>query len=133
MISAILLIIITLFLPPVGVFLVAGCGADLLINICLTILGFFPGHIHAFYLEYVFFKRKDEAKAGIYDTRRAAGIFSERVHNGGRHGQRDLNVPPQGQAVPPQPYAAEPVPPQQQYPVQPQPNYGTAPPPAAKY
>ncbi|MBE7179895.1 MAG: YqaE/Pmp3 family membrane protein [Terriglobus roseus] len=30
-------------MPPVGVFLVAGCGADLLINICLTILGYFPG------------------------------------------------------------------------------------------
>lgn len=25
--------------PPVGVFLIAGCGADLLINICLTCLG----------------------------------------------------------------------------------------------
>lgn len=25
--------------PPVGVWMVAGCGADLLINICLTILG----------------------------------------------------------------------------------------------
>lgn len=25
--------------PPVGVFLIAGCGADLLINICLTVLG----------------------------------------------------------------------------------------------
>lgn len=26
--------------PPVGVWAVAGCGADLLINICLTILGY---------------------------------------------------------------------------------------------
>ncbi len=67
--------------PPVGVFLIAGCGADLLINICLTCLGlnfsppppnpfetvlrliqedhnrFFPGHIHAFYLEYIYFDR----------------------------------------------------------------------------
>lgn len=25
--------------PPAGVFIIAGCGADLLINICLTILG----------------------------------------------------------------------------------------------
>lgn len=64
MISAILLIIITLFrmsllpvacselilisdtVPPVGVLIVAGCGADFCINLCLTILGFFPGHIH---------------------------------------------------------------------------------------
>lgn len=65
MISAILLIIITIFsernlshvcktgmltissVPPIGVYCVAGCGADLLINIALTILGYFPGHIHA--------------------------------------------------------------------------------------
>lgn len=26
--------------PPVGVFMIAGCGADLLINICLTFLGY---------------------------------------------------------------------------------------------
>ncbi|KAF2764050.1 hypothetical protein EJ03DRAFT_332198 [Teratosphaeria nubilosa] len=32
--------------PPLGAFFVAGCGADLLINILLTILGYFPGHIH---------------------------------------------------------------------------------------
>jgi uncharacterized membrane protein YqaE (UPF0057 family) len=48
--------------PPIGVFMIAGCGADLLINIALTILGklcfgthvvrrltalgYFPGHIH---------------------------------------------------------------------------------------
>lgn len=26
--------------PPIGVYAVAGCGADLLINICLTLLGY---------------------------------------------------------------------------------------------
>jgi uncharacterized membrane protein YqaE (UPF0057 family) len=46
MIGAIFLIIITLFFPPLGVLLVAGCGADFCINLLLTILGFFPGHIH---------------------------------------------------------------------------------------
>lgn len=63
MISAILLVILTILrkclthvlhmasrarvltthlstVPPVGVYCVAGCGADLLINICLTILGY---------------------------------------------------------------------------------------------
>ncbi|CUA77269.1 hypothetical protein RSOLAG22IIIB_06610 [Rhizoctonia solani] len=28
----------------------SGCSCDLLINLCLTILGYIPGHIHAFYL-----------------------------------------------------------------------------------
>lgn len=69
--------------PPVGVFLVAGCGADLLINICLTILGFFPGHIHAFYVEYVYYHRKDQAERGIFDDAPAPGVFSRKVQTGG--------------------------------------------------
>ena len=32
-------IILAIFLPPLGVFLERGCGADLLINILLTVLG----------------------------------------------------------------------------------------------
>jgi uncharacterized membrane protein YqaE (UPF0057 family) len=37
-----------IFLPPLAVFLETGCNCDLLINICLTILGWIPGVIHAF-------------------------------------------------------------------------------------
>ncbi|OAF55081.2 plasma membrane proteolipid Pmp3 [Pseudogymnoascus destructans] len=43
-------IILAIFLPPVGVFLERGCGADFLINILLTILGYIPGIIHALYI-----------------------------------------------------------------------------------
>lgn len=43
-------IILAVILPPVGVFLERGCGADLLINILLTILGYIPGIIHALYV-----------------------------------------------------------------------------------
>ncbi|EZF79278.1 plasma membrane proteolipid 3 [Trichophyton rubrum CBS 202.88] len=43
-------IILAIILPPIGVFLERGCGADLLINICLTILGYIPGIIHALYI-----------------------------------------------------------------------------------
>ncbi|KAG8217823.1 hypothetical protein J3R82DRAFT_5988 [Butyriboletus roseoflavus] len=39
-------IIFAFILPPLGVFLERGCGADLLINVCLTILGWLPGVIH---------------------------------------------------------------------------------------
>lgn len=42
--------ILALFLPPIGVLLETGCGWQLLINIILTILGFIPGVIHAFYI-----------------------------------------------------------------------------------
>ncbi|TKA71593.1 hypothetical protein B0A49_04726 [Cryomyces minteri] len=43
-------IILAIFLPPLGVFLERGCGADLLINILLTCLGYIPGIIHALYV-----------------------------------------------------------------------------------
>ncbi|EJT73085.1 plasma membrane proteolipid 3 [Gaeumannomyces tritici R3-111a-1] len=43
-------IILAVILPPLGVFLERGCGADLLINILLTLLGYLPGIIHALYI-----------------------------------------------------------------------------------
>lgn len=43
-------IIIAIFLPPLAVFLAAGCNADFLINILLTILGYIPGIIHALWI-----------------------------------------------------------------------------------
>lgn len=33
-------VMLTVLVPPVGVYIVAGCGADLFINICLTLLGY---------------------------------------------------------------------------------------------
>ncbi|KAH0255172.1 hypothetical protein KCU91_g17606, partial [Aureobasidium melanogenum] len=98
MISQILLIIITIFLPPVGVFMIAGCGADLLINICLTVLGYFPGHIHAFYLEYVYYHRQEQANVGVYDNNRAAGVYSDNVQTGGR-GYGTMPAPATGAPV----------------------------------
>ncbi|KAK3684752.1 plasma membrane proteolipid 3 [Podospora appendiculata] len=81
--SAIFLVLVTLFLPPLGVYAIAGCGADLFINICFTLLGYFPGHIHAFYLEYIYFDRQEQAKAGQINYSRAPGIYSERIQRGG--------------------------------------------------
>ncbi len=42
-------VIIALFLPPLAVFLKAGAGKDLIINIVATILFFVPGVLHALY------------------------------------------------------------------------------------
>ncbi|KAJ8654114.1 plasma membrane proteolipid 3 [Lichtheimia ornata] len=42
--------ILAVILPPLGVFAEKGCGVDLLINVGLTILGWIPGVIHAFYI-----------------------------------------------------------------------------------
>ncbi|KAK1924706.1 hypothetical protein DB88DRAFT_509779 [Papiliotrema laurentii] len=50
--SDILLIIIAIIFPPAAAAFITGCSCDLLINILLTLLGYLPGHIHAFWLIY---------------------------------------------------------------------------------
>jgi len=57
--------------------------ADLLINICLTLLGYLPGHIHAFYIEYVYYDRRERAREGLVAQHHAPGIYSDRVQGGG--------------------------------------------------
>ena len=43
-------IILAIFLPPLAAFLQVGLGLHFWINILLTIIGFFPGMIHALWL-----------------------------------------------------------------------------------
>ncbi|KAI9477977.1 MAG: hypothetical protein EXX96DRAFT_233367 [Benjaminiella poitrasii] len=91
-------ILLTILFPPVGVFIMCGCGADLCINICLTCLGYFPGHIHAFY---IMLTRPSPSSSG-------------RIQQ-----YQYTQLPPQGyQRPPPQqsPYMPPPSQPQQQAP-----------------
>ena len=46
----ILRIILAIFVPPLGVFLQVGIGAQFWINILLMLLGYVPGIIHALYV-----------------------------------------------------------------------------------
>ena len=57
---------------------------DLFINICLTLLGYLPGHIHAFYLEWVYYDRREQAREGRFATGPAAGVYSDNVQTGGQ-------------------------------------------------
>jgi uncharacterized membrane protein YqaE (UPF0057 family) len=43
-------IIVAIVLPPVGVFLQVGLGAQFWINILLTLLGYIPGIVHAVWI-----------------------------------------------------------------------------------
>ena len=43
-------IILSVILPPIGVFLQVGFGLHFWLNILLTLLGYFPGLIHAIYI-----------------------------------------------------------------------------------
>lgn len=47
---SLLTIILNIFLPPLAVFLKHGLGTTFLISILLTMLGWLPGVIHAFYV-----------------------------------------------------------------------------------
>ena len=43
-------ILLSIVIPPLGVFLQVGLGKDFWINVLLTLLGYFPGLIHAIYI-----------------------------------------------------------------------------------
>jgi uncharacterized membrane protein YqaE (UPF0057 family) len=43
-------LIIAVVLPPLGVFLQVGFGGQFFLNILLTLLGYFPGIIHAVWI-----------------------------------------------------------------------------------
>lgn len=44
-------VVFTIILPPLGVLLGKGFGWAFILNILLTILGYFPGLIHAFWVQ----------------------------------------------------------------------------------
>ncbi|RKR00388.1 YqaE/Pmp3 family membrane protein [Maricaulis maris] len=43
-------VIAAIFLPPLGVFLQVGIGAQFWINIVLTLFGYIPGIVHAVWI-----------------------------------------------------------------------------------
>ena len=43
-------VLLSILLPPVGVFLQVGLGKDFWINIILTLLGYIPGIVHAVWI-----------------------------------------------------------------------------------
>jgi uncharacterized membrane protein YqaE (UPF0057 family) len=49
-VNKLVMILLAIFLPPVAVGLKRGLGKDLLINILLCLLLFFPGMVHALWV-----------------------------------------------------------------------------------
>ncbi len=43
-------IILSILIPPLGVFLTVGLGKHFWLNILLTLLGYIPGIVHAVYI-----------------------------------------------------------------------------------
>lgn len=48
--TSLVAILLAIFLPPLGVAIKDGIGMSLVINILLTMLGWFPGVIHALFV-----------------------------------------------------------------------------------
>lgn len=44
---------------------------------------YIPGHLHAFYLEYVYYDRREQAREGRFASGPAPGIYSDNVQTGG--------------------------------------------------
>jgi hypothetical protein len=49
----------------------------------ISVSRYIPGHVHAFYIEYVYYDRREQAREGRFTASRAPGIYSERVQAGG--------------------------------------------------
>ncbi|KAI9065632.1 UPF0057-domain-containing protein [Trametes sanguinea] len=64
--SDVLLIIVAILFPPAAAAFITGCSCDLLINILLTILGYLPGHLHAFWLIYKKMQAEERYGRGGY-------------------------------------------------------------------
>ncbi|KAL4070692.1 hypothetical protein J3A83DRAFT_4372878 [Scleroderma citrinum] len=51
--SDVVLILVAIIFPPAAAGFITGCSCDLFINICLTILGYIPGHLVGRYAGFV--------------------------------------------------------------------------------
>jgi len=90
--SDVLLIIVAILFPPAAAAFITGCSCDLLINILLTILGYIPGHLHAFWLIYK--KMQAEEQYGRGGFQYVGNGAYEPLHNqqgGGPAGQAPVN------------------------------------------
>lgn len=56
----ILKILAAIVVPPLGVFLTLGIGPAFLLNLCLTLLGWVPGVIHALWVVVKHYEKLDE-------------------------------------------------------------------------
>ncbi|WVQ98486.1 hypothetical protein IAU59_005612 [Kwoniella sp. CBS 9459] len=99
--SDILLILVAIIFPPLAVAMISGCcSADFWINLLLTVLGYIPGHLHAFWIIYKKMRAEESYGPGGY-TYLGNGNF---VGNGPAVGGQYSGNPPPPHAHGQQPY-----------------------------
>ncbi|KAJ5191577.1 Proteolipid membrane potential modulator [Penicillium cinerascens] len=79
--SMLCLIIVTLFIPPLGVFMIAGCGVDFWINLL-------PGPYSCILPRIRLLSTSQPRPLTRASQRPAPGVYSERIQNGG-HSRSD--------------------------------------------
>ncbi|KAI5799177.1 hypothetical protein DFH27DRAFT_653478 [Peziza echinospora] len=77
-----IVLLLTIFFPPLGVLIIAGCGGDIVVSCVLTFLGYIPGLIHGIYVYAVWVNRKRCLLDGLMPDRPAPAIFSTAVQVG---------------------------------------------------
>ncbi|KAL4076596.1 hypothetical protein V8B97DRAFT_2021944 [Scleroderma yunnanense] len=60
------IVLVAVIFPPAAVAFLSGCSCDLIVNILLTIFGYIPGLIHAFWLIYTRSKAEERYGPGGY-------------------------------------------------------------------
>ena len=93
--SDVLIVILAILLPPVAVFIRRGCGADLLINILLCILGHIPGVIHALFLVLHDRERRRRAPAPYVQQTNEKAMYGAQTHPA--YGDHKIQQQPYGQ------------------------------------
>lgn len=83
MAKRVIIMIMNFLFPPIAVMMITGMGMDTLVNSLLFLLAVVPSHVHGFYLSWVYFYRKRKVRKGVWPGKKASGIFSEKVNNGG--------------------------------------------------
>ncbi|GAA6043840.1 hypothetical protein JCM8097_007229 [Rhodosporidiobolus ruineniae] len=94
--SDVLLVLLAILFPPASTAILTGCSCDTLITILLTVLGYIPGHIHAFYIIYKNMKAEERYGKGGYQYLGNAewGPIEGHAHN--IHGPGHAAPPPPG-------------------------------------
>lgn len=73
------LFIVAFFFPPAAVGIKTGCSVDLLINICLCVLGAIPGIIHGFYIVHKYNEYQEDLESGGLQYERLPQDNNQRV------------------------------------------------------
>ncbi|KAI7862639.1 hypothetical protein BDF14DRAFT_1853264 [Spinellus fusiger] len=76
------LFVVAFFCSPIAVLVKRGCGVDFLINLCLFVLGAFPGIIHGFYIVHKYNDSVEDIERGGLSYQRIPNDEPTRVSYG---------------------------------------------------